>query len=99
MSFDQPYFFSHAKEQLAWAGHTPGLPWPFQYVEVPVNVNYVNPEYVPSPLLPTTGVFQTGRQNPIIGHFDSMVYDVPFDTAKNLRVDPPSLGHNMWWNG
>lgn len=89
-----PFFYPNAKQTLAWAGNTPGLPWPFQYVEVPVHTTYVNPEYLPAFYVPPyAGIRQyQAYSNPIIGDFHSLVYDVPFNSVARDRTNaPPSI--------
>lgn len=91
-----PYFHPTTKKQLAWAGHTPGLPWAFQYVEVPVHPTYVNPEYLPVWPPDSAGVRQNRYNKPIIGDFQSMVYDVPFDSTAPFHPNPPKI-QPMWF--
>lgn len=82
----QPYFWPQTSSQLGWRGNTPGLPHQFQYVEVPFHPTYVNPEYAVVWPPDGNGIRQNKYHEPIIGNFQSAVYDVPFDFRHHLRT-------------
>lgn len=76
--FDNDYH-GYAASMLADFELTPGLPRQFHYQEIPRHPTYSDREKVAINLSPFSDVPQISQREPIIGHYDSMVYDVPFD--------------------
>jgi hypothetical protein len=76
---NHPAFYSRTSANVASYGLTPGLPYPFRYLEVRTHPTYTSEEYVNIWPDQTAGIKQNAYREPIIGDFQSMVYDVPFD--------------------
>lgn len=76
-----PYnFFSHGRMMSAEHQNTAGLPIQFHYNEVKESPLYTNKEYSSINLSPyNSDVVQNSQKDPIVGRYQSMVYDVPFD--------------------
>lgn len=74
-----PAFFPRTAANVASYGLTPGLPYPFRYNEVRSHPTYTSTEYVNIWPNQQAGIQQNSYKTPIIGDFQSMVYDVPFD--------------------
>lgn len=77
-----PAFYDRTKAVVASYGLTPGLPYPFRYLELRQHPTYTDTEYVNIWPNQQAGIKQNAYREPITGDFQSMVYDVPFDSKQ-----------------
>lgn len=74
-------FFNHAAAIAEEHELTPGYPQQFHYPETKMSPLYTQKENLSINLSPFhSDVVQNSQKDPIIGRYQSMVYDVPFDT-------------------
>lgn len=64
---------------VASQGLTPGLPQPFRYLEVQADPTYTSREYVNIYPQSPAGIQRMYRSRAIIGDYESIPYDTPFD--------------------
>jgi hypothetical protein len=74
-----PHFYEFARDVIGSQGLAPGFPQQFAYVERKNHPTQATPAYVNIHVNGDTGILQNGVKTPIIGHYRSMVEDVPWD--------------------
>jgi len=83
-----PGYYDYAKSNLASQQNTSGLPTQFFYLEAgDRHPNHSQKEQTSINLAPYSDVAQNSQKDPIVGRYDSMVYDTPFDPIHDRAIN------------
>lgn len=82
-----PMFYDNAYNVNAFHDNTPGMPLQFHYQEIDNHPTYASKENIAVNLSPYSEVPQNGWKEPITGHYQAMVYDVPFSKLHDEQTN------------